>query len=395
MENKELNNFTAKQLLSLYKLNAKKIWIKVVIATVVIALYSFIHPHTYESTTSIMPPKQSESSGLSGLLQGLSGAMPSGLSLPGMPSSNQSQILGEILRSRSIAEYIIDTLKLSQNEMFKGLTRNELIEALQEMMDVDILRSGLITITARAKTSFFPFSDDKDKAKRLAADIATKSTEGLDLTVRERSTSAARKSREYVERELANYRNKSDSIDNVLESFQRENKVLKIDDQTQELVKQAIEVGLQLAKAEMELNIAMSEYSKNHPIVEQLRAVVEQLRKQYHSVQSGGLTGSDGFSIPFDKIPSLARQYANIYRDKKVFEQVILYLETQRHQEAIQESRDIPVIEPLDKAYLPDKQSSPSKKMMVLLGFFLSFVIFSTYHIYKTVSTKYKEHTKE
>lgn len=391
MESKENNIVTMSQLYALYKVNSKKIWTKVIITTVVIVLYSFVHPHTYKSTTSIMPPKQSEGGGLSGLLQGLSGAIPSGISLPGMSQGNQTQILTDILRSRVVAEYIIDSLNLAKKEEFESFTRNELIELIQEMLEVESMRSGLIVVTATTETPFFPFGDAKDNAKKFASDIATKAVEGLDLAVRKRSTSAARKSREYVEKELLNYRAKSDSIDNVLENFQKVNKVLKIDDQTQELVKQAIEVGLQLAKAEMELNVAMSEYSKSHPLVTQLKSVVDQLRKQYNSVQSGGLTGSDGFSIPFDKIPNLARQYANIFRDKKIFEQVILYLETQRHQEAIQESRDIPVVEPLDKAYVPDKQSSPSKKMMLVLGLFLSFVFFTTYHIVRAIVTNAKK----
>lgn len=387
-KNTELNaEFALSQLFDIYKKNAKAIWIQTIIFTTLVLVFAFIRPHIYESNTSIMPPKQNETGGISGILSSLSGGGSSGggggllSGLTGAGQGNQSLLFSEILRSRSVANYIIENLNLSSHENYSKLTPLELIDEVQKMIEITVLRNGVIIINAKVGTSYFPSGGQKDSTAVLASKIAALSINALDEIVRNRSTSSARKSREYVENELQNYRSRLDSIEQVLEDFQKENKVLKIDDQTQALVKQAIEVGLLLAKAEMELNVALSEYSASNPLVAQLRSTVEQLKKQYSMVQSGGLTGNDGFSIPFEKIPNLIRQYTNIFRDKKIYEQVILYLETQRHQEAMQESRDIPVVEPLDIAIVPEKQSSPSKKLMLLLGFVLSFIFVNIYHI--------------
>jgi len=368
--------------IDVYKKYYKKIWVIVAIFCVLTFIFGLIMPHTYKTYTTIMPPKQSESSGLTSILQSFSGAIPSALSFTGS-NNNQSYILADILRSRTLAEYLIDSLKLSNYPYYKNYTRNELIELLQEDLKVEIEKTGLIKLLTTARTFFFPSSDTKQETKVLAKSLGEKAVCGLDEIVRQRNTSAAKKSRQYIERELANYRMKSDSIDNELEIFQRSNRVLKIDDQTQALVQQAIEVGLQLAKAEMELNIAKNEYRKDNPYLMQLQNIVNQLRKQYEAVQKGGLTGTDGFSIPFEKIPSLARKYANLYRDKKIIEQVILYLETQRHQEAIQENRDVPTVEVLDRAFIPDRQSAPNKKLMVILAFVLSFIFSTLYFLIK------------
>ncbi|HPU23545.1 MAG TPA: GNVR domain-containing protein [Candidatus Kapabacteria bacterium] len=378
----------------IYKKHSKRIWIIVVIACVVTLIFSLIMPHTYRTYTTVMPPKQGENTGLSGILQNFTGGLPSGLSLPGS-SNNQSLVLADILRSRAIAEHLIKELNLKRLPQYDGMTHNELIEYLQENFKVDVEKTGLIVFQTSAKTCFFPSSQEKQETKQLAKKFADEAVKGLDLIVRSKNTSAAKKSRMYIEKELAKYREKSDSIDNILENFQRTNRVLKIDDQTQALVKQAIEVGLQLAKAEMELNIAKNELSKDNPYLIQQQNIVNQLRKQYNAVQSGGLTGSDGFSIPFDKIPGLAREYANLYRDKKIVEQIIMYLETQRHQEAIQENRDVPTVEVLDKAFVPDKQASPNKKLMVLLAFVLSFILTLMYYTYKEFRIYSKEAENE
>lgn len=363
----------------------KKIWLIVLIFCVIVFLFGLIMPHTFKTYTTIMPPKQSETSGLSSILQNFAGSLPSGVSLSGS-TNNQSYVLADILRSRSIAKYLINKLDLHNHPNYKNYTHNELIELLQENFKIEVEKTGLIVLHTKAETSFFPSSKQKKETKLLAKQFAQEAIRGLDEIVRSRNTSAAKKSRLYIERELINYRQKSDSIDNLLEEFQRNNRVLKIDDQTQALVKQAIEVGLQLAKAEMELNVAKNEYSADNPYLKQLQNVVNQLRKQYEAVQKGGLTGSDGFSIPFEKIPSLARQYANLYRDKKIIEQVITFLETQRHQEAIQENRDVPMVEVLDEAFIPDKQSAPNKKLMVLLALLLSLSFSIIYFSIKEIS---------
>ncbi|MCX8054261.1 MAG: Wzz/FepE/Etk N-terminal domain-containing protein [Ignavibacteria bacterium] len=376
--------------IEIYRKHSKRIWIIVAIACVVTFIFSLIMPHTYRTYTTVMPPKQGENTGLSGILQNFAGGLPSGLSIPGS-SNNQSLVLADILRSRAITEHLIKELHLKKYPQYNGMTHNELIEYLQENFKVDVEKTGLIVFQTSAKTCFFPSSREKQETKQLAKNLADEAVKGLDIIVRSKNTSAAKKSRMYIEKELAKYRGKSDSIDNILENFQRTNRVLKIDDQTQALVKQAIEVGLQLAKAEMELNVAKNELSKDNPYLIQQQNIVNQLRKQYNAVQSGGLTGSDGFSIPFDKIPSLAREYANLYRDKKIVEQIIMYLETQRHQEAIQENRDVPTVEVLDKAYIPDYQSSPNKKLMVLLSFVLSFMLALMYFTLKEFRNFYKK----
>jgi len=385
-------DYSFSRLCSIYKSNIKPIWLMVIVFSAVVLLFSFIMPHKYNSDTTIMAPKQSDMTGLSSILQNMSGGLASGLGLGSLPGQqSQSQMFSDVLKSRAIAEFIIDTLNLATHLNYEDMTPLELIVEVQKMLDVHLLRSGLIIISSRVSTSFFPSSKQKDSTALLASRVSEYAVKGLDALVRMRNTSTARKSREYVEREIYSYRQKLDSIDNELEIFQRENKVFKIEDQTQALVKQAIEVALQLAKAEMELNVALTEYSPNSPMVSQLRSIAEQLRKQYNLVQSGGLTSTDGFSIPFDKIPTLARSYTNLFRDKKILEQIILYLETQRHQEAIQESRDVPVVEPLDKAYIPEKSSSPNKKLMIALSLFFSFIFANVYYITKNVLQNLKK----
>ena len=84
------------------------------------------------------------------------------------------------------------------------------------------------------------------------------------------------------------------------------------------------------------------------------------------------------YSIPFSNIQNY-QEYTNLYRDKEIYEQVLLYLETQKHQDFLQEGKDISQVEILDYPNLPTIQSAPNKFLMLILGGMLSLFIAITY----------------
>jgi capsule polysaccharide export protein KpsE/RkpR len=115
--------------------------------------------------------------------------------------------------------------------------------------------------------------------------------------------------KEFIERVLLEKQLELDSIDRELEKYQKENKVLAIDKQTQAIVTNAITIGSELAKAEIELNIMLQEYEQSSPTVRIQKEKVANLKNQYNRIQSGGLTSTDEFSIPLQNIPNIIREY--------------------------------------------------------------------------------------
>jgi uncharacterized protein involved in exopolysaccharide biosynthesis len=370
--------FTLINVFRLLRINFKLVTAIVTVFTIFIAIVSFIVPHEYVSTSSLMPPKKDGSGGgLSSFIQNFTGG---GLSLGSLGQSDQSKVFGEIVKSRTVADYIIDTLKLKEKYPFKEMLHDRILKFIKNSLSVDVDKSGIIYITAVAKTDLLASDDEDLKTSKFASDLANSAVDGLDKVIKERSMSSARKSKEYVEKEINRYLTKLDSVETRLEIFQKENKVLAIDEQTLAIVQQAIEVGTLLAKADLEKNLAQLEYQQNSPQYQFYNKQYDLLSEQYKKIQTGGLTANESFTIPLDKVPKLIKEYTTLFRERKIIEQVMLYLETQRHQEAIQEKRDVPVVEVLDTAYPADERSSPKRTIMVLLGFILAF-IFTTIFI--------------
>jgi len=382
MEEKDINIY-----LDHIKNSKKKIALIVGSISIITVIYSFIMPYSYESYSTIMPPSSSSSGGgLSSFLQNMSGG---GLVLGGLGKSNTSLVYVDILSSYKNTEYIVDKLRLDTNSYFESVNKQELIYNLQKAFLITVEKSGVINISVELKTPFLPNDEDKNRISSLSARIVNTCTEGLDNIMRNFTNSKAKLSRIYIENELDNYRIKLDSVSLALEEFQTENKVLSLEDQTKAIVEQAITVQTELLTVGLELNMAKILYNEEASEINTLSRQYSYLKQKSLDIQTGNESESE-FAIPLNNVPKLMRIYRDLFRDKKTLEKVILYLETQRHQEAIQEKKDVPLVEILDKANKPEKRASPQRKLMLILAFILSSLI-SIFYIFIELYFKEKK----
>ncbi len=373
---RELNLY---KFLQVFKLNIKKIILIVFILDILLLGYTFIMPQMFKTEIAIMPPSKNSSGGaLSSFISNVAG---SSLKLASMAES-KSALYADILKSKSVLNKVIDKLKLKKIKKYSKLNSLELQEVLGSSVEIDVEKSGIIRLVCEIKTDYLASNEDIEFTKNLVENIANTFAISLDEVLKENSNSSAKSSRIYIEGEIAKYSKQLDSVALLLQNFQETNNVLEIEEQTKAIVQSAIDIGSQIIKAEYELNLAKLQMTPNSEKVNILKEQVELLKSQYTQVQSGGL-GSDKFSIPLSKVPDLARQFATLYRDRTILEKVILYLETQKHQEYIQEEKDTPVIEVLDEAYLPFKKSAPQRGLILILGTILFLVGTSIYVVYK------------
>lgn len=369
-----MEKITFIKILKIYKKNLPFIISFVCIFTAIVIIYSFIMPVEYTSHASIFPPRQTENGGgVTSFFKNLYGA--NALSLGSMTQNNQGQVYAEIVNSRSVAEYVIKKCNLKKSKQYSKLNNEKLILKVKKSIDIIIDKSGVLYLSAVAKSPFFTFGDEKLKTAKLAQDMAKATLFALDSIVQERSITAAKMSLKYSDRATNEYRKKLDSIEIKIREFQSKNKVLEIEEQIKSLLTQQVTLGAELMIVESELKAALEEYSPNSIIVKQLQTKANFLKQQYAKAQSGGMFKNDNFSIPFTDIPELMREYTVLYRDKKIYEQVLIYLETQSHQDALQASRDISQVELLDTPDFPEIPSAPNKYLMVLLSLILSSFI--------------------
>ncbi|MCX7880720.1 MAG: hypothetical protein N2517_08670 [Ignavibacteria bacterium] len=342
----------------------------IIISLVFVLLISFLIPHRYEVKATLLPPEEIIGGGLREFLQSFSN-----VPLFGSTRASKIQLYYEMLKSRELAKTISKHPEFQKFSIFSGLDSSKLVKLIYKSINVDLKQSGLFVITGSVWTGFFPSSSQKKEAAKAVASLVQLSLESLDTLVHSRISSRAKRKRVLIENLLKQKKDELTKIELELENFSKANRIIGFESQSQAILTSAIQIGSELSKAEIEYQILSTEYEPNSPIIRTLKEKINKLREQYQKVQSGGLTGTEAFALPLEKLPSLARQYASLVREQKILEQVNIFLETLRYQETIQEETEIPAVDVLDVPTVPTSQVFPNRPLLMLFTLLFSSII--------------------
>jgi uncharacterized protein involved in exopolysaccharide biosynthesis len=331
-------------------------------------LLAFYLPKQYQASTQLMPPDSQSNSGMA-MLAAMTAKTSGGLGavagdLLGMKSTG-ALFIG-ILRSRTIADRLIDRFKLKQvyaNRLEEG-ARRKLAENTSIAED---RKSGIITITVT----------DGDP-KRSAA-IAQAYVEELDRLVAELSTSSARRERVFLEERLKTVKLDLDQAARELSQFASRSGAIDIKEQGRAMVEGATMLQGNLIAAQSELSGLEQIYTGNNVRVRALRARIMELKQQL--VKIGGsegdsaATGGEKSMYPsIRQLPILGFTYGDLYRRMQI-EEVVYGTLTQQYELAkVEEAKETPSVKVLDVASVPERRSYPPRTNIVLLCMFFCWV---------------------
>lgn len=332
----------------------------------IVLLLSFILPQRFTSVTTLMPPQEQSKNGLESLL----GEM----SLPGLSlaaTSNSSDILVEILKSRSVTERVLQrtfSCKKDTLPLFRCLKANSVEMGLIKMMKharFMASKQGIISVTVEMGN------------RQLAADVANAFVEELDRINREKSVSRAKNSRIYIENQLIETESKMAEVTRRLNDFQSQYQAISLEDQTRAAIEQAGELKGQIISKQIQIGIMLQTMKPENPLVVRADLELQTLQRRYREMQFGGNPShsSDDLEMPLSDVPQIGSQLAVLLREAKVQETVWELLNQQYYQAKIQEAKDTPTVQVLDRAVPPLFRSWPNRKMMLLIFGMLSVVL--------------------
>ncbi len=350
-------------------------------AAFVAAAVGLISPITYESRLTILPPESSSPlGGLGG--GGLEGSL--AMLQYGLTSLRSADLYADMIRSRSVYRYAIDKLDLLHAFHLANLDSLRAYEfAFNQLVtdvSVETANNGLITLTTRAHTGFFPGADDKLAARKRAADLANVLAQGLDVVNREKNTSQARQARIYLEQQLALTEDRLSKAGTSLAGFQTQHLAVNLDEQMKVGIENAGKLEADVMAREVALGVALRSMQPSNPEVKRLTSEVEELRRQLRRMQSGGagVPGTDDSaenSAALERLPELARQYALLLREVKLQETLYEMLTAQLYQTRVKETEQVSVVQVLDEARMPISKKAPILRKVTLLAFALGLVL--------------------
>jgi len=346
----------------------KKIFAPTITGTLfVFLILYFVFPFTYNSTVTILPPEQKSSPGLSSLLQG---ANFSDLVMP--QGTANAQLYGEILKSRSASEYVVNKLRLL--EYLSSDNVQEASGKLKSEMEIEITKEGIVKLTYQTQTPLFGFfQTSADSIKRLSAHICNAYIEALDSINRIKLTAKSRKTRIYIGEQIDQTKRKLDSVETSLIVFQKTNKTISMSEQLKVSIEAAAKLKGEIISNEINLGYLSQNLSNDNTILQSIRKKNSELKEQLSKLESS----NNDFLIAFREAPELGVQLASIYRESRILNEVYLLLQQQFYKEKVQENRDIPTVEILDSAIPPLKASGPRVVFSTVIAGLLIFLLLS------------------
>lgn len=328
-------------------------------ALAVSTVIAFLVPNQYESNVRIMPPDSMNNAG--GLLAALAGKASPDLavmagSLLGMKGSGA--LFVDLFRSRSVQDRVIDRLNLQK--AYWARYKQDARKKLNSRTDVsEDRKSGVITVTV----------DDRDPQR--ARDIAQAYVEELNRVVAQVSTSSARRERIFIEQRLVTVKSDLEDAEKQFSVFASQNTALDIKEQAKAMVESAAALQGQLIAAQSELQSLEQIYTSNNVRVRALQARVNELKRQMQNVRgtdsalASDTARADEMYPPIRKLPLLGVQWADLYRRMKIQETVYELLNQQYELARIQEAKEIPTVNVVDPANVPEKKSWPPRALII------------------------------
>jgi len=322
------------------------------VAVLAAVAYSIAMPKTYESTATLIAPREGSSNLLTGLAaaSGVLQHVP-GLSVPSMTPNRD--LLVSVLRSRTVAQAVVEHFGLQQRYRQRYL--GDAIKKLQDESTVALSRDGVISVKV------------EDTDPLIAAQMANFFVEQLDRLVARYSSGEAGRQRGFLTEQLAKARVGLDTSEEALRRFQERNRAIVLQEQTRGAIEAAGRLKGEIIAAQVQLQVMRNFATDANPEVVALRRRVDEMNRQLAQMQygDGGARQAEApserrdFAVPFSRVPEVGLELVRLTRDVKVQETLVTLLTQQVEQARISEARDLPVVQVLDQAVPAERPSKP------------------------------------
>jgi len=329
----------------------------VAIACVLAAVASLLWPNSYTATIRIMPPQQGQS--ISAALMAQLGPL-AALAGTNLGVRTQSDVFIYVLRSRSVADVLIDRFSLMS--VYKAKRRADARTDLAGDTQVTTGKEGGISIEVTSRDP------------KRAADIANAYVEELQKLTKTLAVSEAGRRRLFFEQEARKAGEELAQAELAMKQTQERTGIIQIDNQARALIESLTAVHARVAAQDAQVEAMRSYATPENPDLIRAQNELAALRTELGRMEAG-LGGTSLADISVRKVPEAGLEYFRRLRDLRYAETVFELLKKQYEIARIDEARDAAIIQVLDKAEIPEKRSWPKRSLIVASAAFVALLI--------------------
>jgi tyrosine-protein kinase Etk/Wzc len=326
------------------------------------AILVLIVPVSFTATTTIMPPRQQESSAMAmlGQLSGLASLAGGGAS-SALGLKNPDDLYIGLLQSEHVMDGIVQRFDLMK--VYKKKLLTDARKVLKSNTKIQSEKSSLISISVQ----------DHD-AKRAAAMANAYVDQLHDLMSHLAVTSAAQR-RIFFEQQVNQEKEKLADAEVALEKTELKTGIIQPQGQAQAVIATIMQVRAQISASEVELGALRTSSTDQNPEVIRLQSQIAGLRAQLADFERGhpqSASMAGNVLTPTSEVPAASLEYLRGMRDVRYQETLFEFMTRQYEMAKVDEAKQSQIIQVVDPALVPERRSWPPRTLLTLLALFLA-----------------------
>ena len=332
------------------------------------AAAALLIPPSFTAEAVILPPQPEQSSQLlmMGSPAGLAGLGGLGQGLAGGLLRNPTELYIGILKSRTIADALITRFRLQQVYGSNSLIGTR--KSLERHSTIETGRDMLIRIRV----------EDHDRTR--AAQIANAYVDELHNRNSTLALTSASQRRLFFEQRLAEEKNTLADAEIAMKKMQQASGLVFPSGQSEALMRSIASLRAEIAAREVQLQGMRMYATADNPQVQVMETTLAGLHQQLQKLEAGS---GDELIVPARKIPETGLEYLRRMRDFKYHETLFELLAKQYEAARIDEAREAPLVQVVDRAVVPDRKSWPPRVLFVVLGGLLALIATSLFVLFQ------------
>jgi uncharacterized protein involved in exopolysaccharide biosynthesis len=333
-------------------------------------IYCLVSPNEYTAVATLMP---GSTSGEISPMQNMASSFLNRFGFGGFfrgATVNPSDVFANTLRSKFVARNVVTELDLIEFfDVDDEDPATELEKATKELRDITSVEVSDMLLISVAVTH-------KDKV--MAAKIANAFLDELEDANQQFNLSSAKKAREFVERRLAATEDELTEEQNKFTAFQQEHGAVALDEQSRATVEAVARLEGEILAMEAKRDALSATHTPSYSLLRDLDLTIDALRNKVSGLinpaaadrlgADQGLVSEGGVFIPLGDVPEISAEYARLMLGVKTQAAVYEILVQQHEQLKIEEAKNVPTIQILDRAVPPIEKSKPYRTVIMIVA---------------------------
>lgn len=317
-------------------------------------LVAFLLKPTFTGQAVILPPAQQQSSatalgGQLGALAGITGGGTANL------FKNPGELYVGILESNAIADRLIDRFNL--RSIYHTKTLVDTRATLKGHVVFEAEKNGLISITVT------------DHDAHRVSDLANGYVIELHKLNSTLAITEAAQRRMFFEQEMINEKAALETAENDLKVTAQKTGLIQVSSQAEMIIRSIAQLRAEITSREVELQSMKTFAADQNPDVQRISHEIASMKDHLATLENSQKSQSPGdISVPSGRVAEATLEYSRKLREVKYHDALYELLLKQYEAARIDEAKSSPLVQVVDPATTPDKNSGPRRGLIAAGG---------------------------